>query len=141
MARHEISCRLNSGDIRRRVKGCDCDQKAPQPGYGGVSWLLDSNGFTPKKQALAVAFAFLWTADVVTTIAFTTKHGLEMEANPLMREVIAELGYGGFSLIKLAVLIMWFALAGRMATWLLVGAVAVMLPIVIVNSIVAWYPI
>ena len=37
MARHEISCRLNSGDIRRRVKGCDCDQKAPSRDVGAVA--------------------------------------------------------------------------------------------------------
>ena len=104
-----------------------------------MSKLLDSNGFTIRKQKLTVAFAALWIGDIVTTIAFTAKHGLDMEANPLMRWVLTELGNGGFVVIKLVPLILWFALAGRMATWLHVSAVALMLPIVIVNSLVAWY--
>lgn len=88
---------------------------------------------------LTVLFTLLWTCDTIFTIIFTYHGGLDLEANPLMRQLlIMEHGYVGFIVIKLAALSFWLTFASRAKIWVHVLLNVVMLYPVGLGGIMAW---
>lgn len=87
---------------------------------------------------LTVLFTLLWTCDTIFTIIFTYHGGLDLEANPLMRQLIMEYGYVGFVAIKLATLTLWLIFASRAKIWVHVLLNVIMVCPVILGGIMAW---
>ncbi len=89
------------------------------------------------KPLLAGLFAGLWLMDVATTMAFVHRYGLEMEANLLVRWVMAQ-SMGWFVGYKALTLVGFMALQHRMAIWIHCCLVAILIPVVYLNVHVAW---
>lgn len=89
----------------------------------------------PSKELLTLAFSGLWIADAIATAAFVNKHGLEMEANPIVRWVMEQWSVGGLFMMKFVVLAFWIAVANR-AHWGIHAALNVIMAIVVCMGII-----
>lgn len=87
------------------------------------------------KLLLTLSFGILHMADAIVTGAFVNKHGLEMEANPLMYYIIANYGFGGMFIFKFATLALWIMVAQK-AHWGIHAALNVIMLIVVCMGIV-----
>jgi hypothetical protein len=91
--------------------------------------------FNEFKALLTLAFGCLWIADACVTGVFVKKHGLEMEANPIMRWVLEQWGFGGMMMVKFVVLSFWIALHQR-AHWGIHVALNVLMATVVCMGII-----
>ncbi len=94
---------------------------------------LTSPDSVAKRWALGV-FSALQVGDLVTTLYATAKWGTDLEANPLMRWVLDNAGAGGLIVVKVAVIAGLWGLRKHIATWVPVGACAIMVPVVALNT-------
>lgn len=86
-----------------------------------------------------LAFSVLWAADTVATMEFVSTLGLEAEANPLIRKVIAAYGFGGFAAVKAAALLFWLGVGKHAHLLLHVALIAIMVPVVFVGLALAYW--
>lgn len=93
---------------------------------------------TVAKTACAAAFSVLWMADTVCTSVFVAKYGVEMEANPVMRWLIATHGILSFIGVKLFLLAFILALKQHVKTWVYAALAVLLLPVSIAGAIVAF---
>lgn len=89
----------------------------------------------PSKELLTLAFSGLWIADAIVTAAFVNKHGLEMEANPVVRWVMEQWSVGGLFMFKFVVLAFWISVAQK-AHWGIHAALNVIMAIVVCMGVV-----
>lgn len=82
------------------------------------------------KELLMFWFIVLWMADIVLTYGFVSKHGIQAEANPLMRYVIQHGGWEVFALVKVAVAVFWVAVAKHAHILIHAALVAIMVVVV-----------
>jgi hypothetical protein len=87
------------------------------------------------KLLLTLTFGILHVADAVVTGAFVNKHGLDMEANPLMHYIIANYGFGGMFMFKFVTLALWVCVAQK-AHWGIHAALNVIMFIVVCMGII-----
>lgn len=96
---------------------------------------------SPMSKAKLIAlhvFTATQLGDMITTLIFTTRWGTEMEGNPLMRWVLENWGAGGFIALKLGVIAAMWGLRNHIATWIPVAASIMMVPVLYMNSVVAF---
>jgi hypothetical protein len=89
----------------------------------------------PSKELLTLTFSMLWVADAITTAAFVNKHGLEMEANPIVRWVMEQWSVGGLFMFKFVVLAFWISVAQK-AHWGIHVALNVIMAVVVYMGII-----
>lgn len=87
------------------------------------------------KTLLTLTFGCLWIADAIATAAFVNKHGLEMEANPVVRWVMEQWSVGGLFMFKFVVLAFWISVAQK-AHWGIHAALNVIMAIVVCMGVV-----
>lgn len=87
------------------------------------------------------AFAILWLLDIITTMMFVHRFGVDMEGNPLMHWVIQNLGWIGFCAVKLAALgALAYITPYMRRPWPLQLLTAVMVPVIALNLMVCFGP-
>lgn len=92
----------------------------------------------PMKAFLAAMFASLWLLDTAATVSSVQEFGLDAEANPLMRWLIAAAGLHGFALTKAGILTFWLSLHQRAHVVIHWGLLALMAPIALMGMVMAW---
>lgn len=94
---------------------------------------------------LFILFSLLWIADTVFTLMFVHKYGLESEANPMIRHIMAYYGPVTFCVLKLITWGGWYLAQlnykhkrNKEVHWALNAAlVLIMLPVVTAGGIMA----
>ena len=91
-------------------------------------------------------FSWLWLLDTVFTTVFVSNLGLEAEANPIIRNVMAYWGFGGFWLLKALILSGWVLINGlykdtykkELDPIINICLVLLMIPVVLAGGIMAF---
>lgn len=89
------------------------------------------------KALLTLSFLFLWGMDAIVTSHFIAKHGIEMEANPIVRAIIEQWGMNGMYVFKWAVALLWAPLHQKAHWGIHVALNVIMLIVVCMGIIVA----
>lgn len=85
-------------------------------------------------KTLFYIFTLVWLMDFVLTVAFTIKLGVDMEANPVVKWVIMELGYLGFALFKLITWLAWKRLYEE-AHWIITAIFVTITSVAVILSL------
>lgn len=97
--------------------------------------IVDRKTVSASKTLLTLTFGCLHVADAIVTSVFVNKHGLEMEANPLMHYIIENYGFGGMFMFKFVTLALWISVAQK-AHWGIHAALNVIMAIVVCMGII-----
>lgn len=82
-------------------------------------------------------FTLLWVLDMLFTLIFVMNYGLDMEVNPICRELL-RMGPGYFILAKVGVWFLYLCASEYMKTWIHIILVCIMLPVTAAGAVVAF---
>lgn len=85
-----------------------------------------------------IILSVLWLLDTVFTLVFVHKHGFVMEANPLMRWALYNLGFFGFIVIKFYAFVPLFLLRQHIHNLIFVCLILILIPVVVMGALVAF---
>lgn len=98
------------------------------------------------KRNLFLAFTLLWLLDATFTTMFILQYGVEMEANPFLRDLIAKFGLSALWAIKAIAWLGWYGAnklyerkRGKSISWAIdAGFVAILIPVCVMGFRVAF---
>lgn len=98
------------------------------------------------KRSLFLAFTLLWLLDATFTTMFVLQYGVEMEANPFLRDLIAKFGLSALWAIKAIAWLGWYGVnklyerkRGKPISWTIdAGLVAILIPVCVMGFRVAF---